>query len=139
MEKVLVIETVMARIGVYSLVDPNFEGLIESIITEKSIADTVAVICLDWSKPWNFLEQLQRWIGVLQKRVNLLDSETTTASQMKLDHFIRNAKDTDFQQDSTASIADIPLPTGVLTKNLGIPLIIVCHGVNFFKIVGAYH
>jgi hypothetical protein len=40
----------------------EYETLLPYVIAPERIAYTIAVIVLDWSCPWSFLESLDRWL-----------------------------------------------------------------------------
>ena len=62
----------LARLGVYELgtASPSHAGLLPLTLgadATAQLADAFALIVLDWSRPWQFLDALRRWLGVLQR------------------------------------------------------------------------
>lgn len=57
----------MARLGLYqlSLSSPEFLPLLKFAIRSETIPNSCVLILLDWTRPWKFLETLERWIHVL--------------------------------------------------------------------------
>lgn len=60
-------ETAMARLGLYqlSLASPEFLPLLKFAIRAETVVDSCVLILIDWTRPWTFLETLERWINVL--------------------------------------------------------------------------
>jgi dynein light intermediate chain 1 len=57
----------MARLGLYQLglSSPEFLPLLKFALRSETISDSCVIILLDWTRPWTFLETLERWINVL--------------------------------------------------------------------------
>lgn len=57
----------MARLGLYQLglSSPEFLPLLKFALRSETITDSCVLILLDWTRPWTFLETLERWINVL--------------------------------------------------------------------------
>ncbi|KAJ3345160.1 hypothetical protein HDU83_004382 [Entophlyctis luteolus] len=105
---------------------------------------SVVVVCIDWSRPWEFLEQIETCLGVVQDALGVLTSAVGEGRMKEM----RDALETEFREyrepeagmpaniykfnSSTldANIAahsvTLPLGQGILTTNLGIPIVIVC-------------
>lgn len=49
--------------------------LLKFALGTDSLADSAVLIVLDWTRPWEFLETLQRWIDVLQHRIDEICKE----------------------------------------------------------------
>lgn len=49
--------------------------LLKFALGTDSLADSAVIIVLDWTRPWEFLETLQRWIDVLQHRIDEICKE----------------------------------------------------------------
>ncbi|KAG2203791.1 hypothetical protein INT47_012724 [Mucor saturninus] len=67
----------VARLGVYQLGLSSVEymPLLKFALATDSLTDSTVVIVLDWTRPWEFLETLQRWINVLQHRMDEICKE----------------------------------------------------------------
>lgn len=60
-----IIADIVARLSVYSVPssDPSHLSLVHHFLPPKSaLPRTLAVIVLDWTKPWSFLDQLRTWL-----------------------------------------------------------------------------
>lgn len=58
----------VARIGVYQVADEVAnESLLPLILNTETIGHSLAVIVLDWEKPWCFVDILERWSRVLEE------------------------------------------------------------------------
>ncbi|KAJ1968808.1 hypothetical protein IWQ62_001015 [Dispira parvispora] len=68
----------VARLGLYQMadVDSTFETLLRHCINTDSMADTCVMIVLDWTKPWRFVSQLQKWFGVIERVVERIKDGT---------------------------------------------------------------
>ncbi|KAI9361134.1 dynein light intermediate chain-domain-containing protein [Pilaira anomala] len=67
----------VARLGVYQLGLSAIEymPLLKFALSTDTLADSVVLIVLDWTRPWEFLETFQRWINVLQHRIDEICKE----------------------------------------------------------------
>ena len=63
----------LARMGVWNLDGVVWHrDLLPFVLQEKTIHDTLVMIVVDLSQPWNVLESLERWTEVVSKHVNSL-------------------------------------------------------------------
>ncbi|KAI8056302.1 dynein light intermediate chain-domain-containing protein [Gilbertella persicaria] len=171
----------MARLGLYQLglSSSEFFPLLKFAIRAETIADACVVILLDWTRPWKFVETLERWISILHSLIDEICKEGMTADsnwskgramvdelKEKLEHYLQTytepshinkdlivtaststssmpsiAASTSFTTNTTTTPLTstqpisstaidhgvmLPLPTGCLTTNLGIPITVVC-------------
>lgn len=67
----------VARLGVYQLglSAVEYMPLLKFALSTDTLADSVVLIVLDWTRPWEFLETFQRWINVLQHRIDEICKE----------------------------------------------------------------
>lgn len=49
--------------------------LLKFALATDTLIDSTVVIVLDWTRPWEFLETFQRWINVLQHRMDEICKE----------------------------------------------------------------
>lgn len=49
--------------------------LLKFVLGTDTLADSAVIIVLDWTRPWEFLETFQRWIDVLQHRIDEICKE----------------------------------------------------------------
>jgi dynein light intermediate chain 1 len=59
----------MARLGIYQLSTPDHMSLLRFVLNAEMIQDTMILIALDWSQPWNFVSRLQQWIQVIHHTI----------------------------------------------------------------------
>merc|ERR1712029_924951 len=112
-------------------------------LTEDNFTDTTVLLCVAMTTPWNIMDQLRDWATILQDHIDKLslsaektkklqnenirrwqsyvepgDELETTGSPTK--RISRNLELPDPDPDTL-----LPLPEGVLTRNLGLDLIVV--------------
>ncbi|KAI8088769.1 dynein light intermediate chain-domain-containing protein [Halteromyces radiatus] len=162
---------VIARLGLYQLglSAPEYLPLLKFALSANTLADSMVVLVLDWTRPWKFLESLQRWMNVLEHTMNEIRKEggnpdsSWTRGKAVLDELrekvelylktytepvpnsngfnltaststssVPSTPTNNFVSTSlvtTTTVADqvtLPLPTGCLTSNYGIPITVVC-------------
>ncbi|KAH8550106.1 dynein light intermediate chain-domain-containing protein [Umbelopsis sp. PMI_123] len=76
-------EDTIARLALYQLglSAPEYLPLLNFAINTNTIADSMIVLVLDWSKPWGFIEALQRWIKVLDGLIDNVCKEGKAQSE----------------------------------------------------------
>ncbi|KAF9164190.1 hypothetical protein BGX21_010048 [Mortierella sp. AD011] len=147
-------EDTVARLGLYQLAGSHksYHALLKYCLNTKTIADSIVIIVLDWSKPWTFMETLHRWVKVLEEAIKQICQEGAVATatwtkgkalmdelQEKLSRFLQEY--TEPQSNSTlgtsvfsegqnfglgSTDALLPLTEGCLTNNTGVPIVVVC-------------
>ncbi|RUP47129.1 dynein light intermediate chain-domain-containing protein [Jimgerdemannia flammicorona] len=65
-------EDTIARLGLYqlSLAHPSYQSLLKFALNSSTLPDSLVVILLDWSRPWTFVETLERWIALLERQID---------------------------------------------------------------------
>jgi dynein light intermediate chain 1 len=55
---------ILARLSVYTVPSSKsaYTSLLRGFLSPRSLPHTVVIICLDWTKPWTFVEELQTWL-----------------------------------------------------------------------------
>ncbi|CAG8481177.1 4233_t:CDS:2 [Ambispora gerdemannii] len=141
-------EDTIARLGLYQLAGSQlaYHSLLRFVLNATTLPDSLVVIVLDWARPWAFAETLQRWIKILESAIESVKSEGPIPGSKdgwtqgkvvvdglveSLERFIQNYTEPDSVNTNTnVPVGDpdvaLPLGQGTLTKNLGIPLIVVC-------------
>ncbi|MCJ1307963.1 hypothetical protein MMC25_001613 [Agyrium rufum] len=129
-------EDVLARLSIYTLSEPliPFVSLLKPLITTGTIPDTLLILVLDWSEPWNWMRQLRDWVYLLRQVVMGLEIEEKDAMErLMLDWQQRRASNV-FTDGAASTIAEpavtIPLGPGEWDEVLGLPLCVVCHNAN---------
>ncbi|SAL98313.1 hypothetical protein [Absidia glauca] len=163
----------VARLGLYQLglSAPEYLPLLKFALSADTLADSMVVLVLDWTRPWKFLESLQRWMNVLEHTMNEVRKEggnpdsswtrgkavldelrekvefylktytepvpssngfsltaSTSTSSVPSTSTTSNFVPTSLVTNAT-SVSDqvtLPLPSGCLTSNYGIPITVVC-------------
>ncbi|KAI8825183.1 dynein light intermediate chain-domain-containing protein [Fimicolochytrium jonesii] len=138
-------EDVIARVGIYQLAsDAAFENLMRFALSSEDLADALVVIVMDWTRPWTFVRVLGNWLSVIERHINkLLEKEPDRLRhlQERVEAYYRGYRepapdvqgstgDLSGRESTTARISaqhpvETPLDQGVLTKNLGIPIVFV--------------
>ncbi|KAF9128324.1 hypothetical protein BGW39_005165 [Mortierella sp. 14UC] len=150
-------EETVARLGIYQVAGSHksYHALLKYCLNTKTIPDSVVMIVLDWSKPWTFMETLQRWIKVLESALQQICQEGAVATaawtkgkalmdelQEKLARFLQEYTEPQphpsigsaiFSESQTFNLGStdaqsvlLPLTEGCLTNNTGVPIVIVC-------------
>ncbi|CAD8111576.1 unnamed protein product [Paramecium primaurelia] len=103
-----------ARLNVYILEEEGQKYLLPQILNHKNIKNTFVVIALDMQEPWTFMEDLDRWISVLQDMMADLRLSLNELEEMK-----SNVMQYMSQMDGGQ------VHEGLLKTNLGIPLMVM--------------
>jgi len=130
-------EDTVAHVGLYRLSgNSTYKSLIPYALTKETISNSVAIISLSWENPSNFLKSIEMWLDILEEEIkSSISSEELEELQSKIEKNIHEYKDPNSGDASKLDLTidsselneiNIPLPEGCLTKNLGIPIIIVC-------------
>ena len=70
------ISIAILRLGIYQLDDKQLLSLLDPALTDDNL---FAIIVLDWTKPWLFLESLEQWMAVLKRwSTNIITAESKT-------------------------------------------------------------
>eukprot|EP00743_Colponemidia_sp_Colp-15_P002608 GILK01002825.1.p1 GENE.GILK01002825.1~~GILK01002825.1.p1 ORF type:complete len:511 (+),score=101.26 GILK01002825.1:39-1535(+) len=147
-------ETV-ARLNVWMMKDRQQKELVKLALKPEALIQTVAIIALDFARPWTWMESLTSWVDMLQEVVGevaiSLPLDKQDALRNRVETYVRSFREPTNSQPHASptkpynrrtttlhdvtpfivpptdeSLADLPLKEGVLRVNLGIPLIVVC-------------
>ncbi|KAF9183654.1 hypothetical protein BGZ51_003883 [Haplosporangium sp. Z 767] len=150
-------EDTVARLGLYQIAGSHrsYHALLKYCLNTKTIADSVVMIVLDWSRPWTFMETLHRWVKVLETAIEQICQEGAVPTakwtkgkalmdelQEKLGRFLQeysepqphpsagsavfNESQSFVLGSSDAQSVLLPLTEGCLTNNTGVPIVVVC-------------
>ncbi|KAG0052396.1 hypothetical protein BGZ83_002647 [Gryganskiella cystojenkinii] len=151
-------EDTVARLGIYQIAGSHksYHALLKYCLNSKTVADSVVMIVLDWSRPWTFMESLERWIKVLESAVEGICQEGSVSTaanwskgkalmeelQEKLGRYLQEYVEPQPHPATGSAIFNdnqsfalgatdpqsvlLPLAEGCLTSNTGIPIIVVC-------------
>lgn len=135
-------EDVLCRLGAYTLCgNEESPALLNQIISKDNLKNTVAMIVLDFSRPWLMMQSLTKWAGLLNTAIQGLELGA------KLDE-LKNTLIKKFQMFVETDVSDnnkvhneidveeqhvvtLDLEEGACVDHLGIPLVIVCNKTDF--------
>jgi hypothetical protein len=142
----------LPKINVWVLQDPEKIDLLKSVLRPEHLDYLSAAIVLDLDQPWEIMNSLNRWMSLLDQLVRPLLSQLPIKRQDEIKRRIathilnyeridqpqqtkvaeeeKKGKDLDDQEvpdeeeedDFAALKSMLPLPDGVLTSNMGIPI-----------------
>ncbi|KAK9680467.1 hypothetical protein K7432_015925, partial [Basidiobolus ranarum] len=145
-------EETVARIGLHQLAgsDSTYHDLLRFSLNANTFPNSLVVIVLDWSQPWTFVETFERWIRLLEEAIVGLREEggevnndnlnkwtygkfVVDEAKEKLERYIQEYTDPSISSATPSTITSsmnsdvlLPLGSGCLTTNLGIPIVVVC-------------
>lgn len=143
-----------ARLNVWKLADASHESLLRFAVKPEELASTMVVIMADLKEPWEINKSFKTWLDITEKAVlAALDDSPDTDIEEKLktgltkfvQSYTEPAEETaggspTSKRGPTAAIDTdevlLPLGEGVLLKNLGIPIVLVCNkadAINRFE------
>jgi dynein light intermediate chain 1 len=128
---------VLARLGIYLIKEPSpaFIPLLRPLFTPATLPETMVVILLDWSRPWEWVRQMKTWVRLLRGIFHTLDEDCHLA----LDEVIRawDSRRSTYVSDGggapgTTTLPDVVLPLGQgeFDEPIGLPLCVVCQNVS---------
>ncbi|KAI0920968.1 hypothetical protein AcW1_004900 [Taiwanofungus camphoratus] len=130
-------EDILARLSVYTVPSsaPSYTALIPHFLPPRtSLPHTAVIIVLDWTRPWTFVEELEKWLEWIEKwtdgngarEVEIVREENRERLQAHLQHYTEPTADP-LPATSTLSGTVLPLGPGAFTHNsAGIPIIVTC-------------
>jgi len=118
--------------------ETHHRDLLRTSLTEDSVANCLAVICLDFMQPWLIEESLEKWLDFLRKMlVDVRSERTDKKSEEQLVNYLQNY--TEPAEDAASKTRKKKRATIVITDetgesidhnspkfNLGIPIVVVC-------------
>ncbi|TWW65149.1 Cytoplasmic dynein 1 light intermediate chain 2 [Takifugu flavidus] len=115
--------------------DLYHKGLQGVAVPVDSISNTLLLITLDMSRPWNALDSLQKWAAVAREHIDKLRVAPETLRELEhnlvkqFQEYVEPGSGEDGtpqrRSEDEESIL-LPLGDGTLTHNLGIPVVVVC-------------
>jgi dynein light intermediate chain 1 len=138
-------------INVWYLSDPERKDFLIENMKPENLENTIFAIVLDFTKPWQFLDQLSQWADVIFEINKKLFLQLPVSKQNKMRKDIENHfkfyKNPDKKADSgfnaptegepnegeggeedemREAIGEMTLEDGILNVNLGVHLMIIC-------------
>ena len=130
------ITDLLARLSIYFLSEPSpaFAPLIKPLFNLRAIPESLLVILLDWTEPWQWIRQLRDWIRFLRSITSDLSDEAQEAVQTTMKEWQQRKRgrvtnDAGAVNGTSENNVSIPLSQGEWDEPLGLPLCVVCHGV----------
>jgi len=132
------------RLNVWQLEgEEEHKDLLKFCLNPSTIANSMILIVLDFSQPWNLVISLKRWLKIVEEHVSELIKQLPSGTIEDL----KNYQIFDFQSYNESNISSfsghstknikkkkqvdeqtlLPLAPGVLTHNIGIPIAVVCN------------
>uniref|UniRef100_A0A8D0A216 Dynein light intermediate chain n=1 Tax=Sander lucioperca TaxID=283035 RepID=A0A8D0A216_SANLU len=115
--------------------DLYHKGLQGVAVPVDSIGNTLLLITVDMSRPWNALDSLQKWAAVAREHIDKLRvaPETLRELEHRLVKQFQEYTEPGSGEDGTLQRRSeeeesvlLPLGDNTLTHNLGIPVVVVC-------------
>ncbi|KXN92343.1 Cytoplasmic dynein 1 light intermediate chain 1 [Leucoagaricus sp. SymC.cos] len=131
-------EDTLARLSVYTIPssDSSYTALLPHFLPPRTaLPHSLAMIMLDWTRPWSFIEELQTWLrwverwvkGDGSRELEVIREECRERLQSHLQHYSEPSTDTLPASSSALNNTILPLGPGNLTHNAaGVPIIVVC-------------
>ncbi|CAM9366053.1 unnamed protein product [Discosporangium mesarthrocarpum] len=121
-----------SRVGVWCCSELEFENLLGKVLRADNLEHTMVLVGLDLSKPWELMDSLERWTNVLEGHMNSLLQQLSVGAQDDLRDRVKKGLRTGGVPGVGSVVGggagdDMPkLEEGVLGKNLGVPMAVVC-------------
>ncbi|KAI5203492.1 hypothetical protein AUEXF2481DRAFT_1539 [Aureobasidium subglaciale EXF-2481] len=127
-------EDMVARLSLYTLTSPDkqYAPLLARLLTADAIPNTVAVVLLDWAKPWDFVHTLRQWVRLLNLATSSLDETAQIALQENMSTW-QHRRDRDIATSMTDNHTPLPLGPGEHDDPLGLPLLVVCQNAQHIE------
>ncbi|KAF8313277.1 DLIC-domain-containing protein [Clavulina sp. PMI_390] len=136
-------EDIVARLSVYTVPssDSSHLTLVPQFLPPRTaLPRTLAVIVLDWTKPWTFVDQLRTWLSWIEswagsdssREAQVVREEGHDRLKSHLQHYVEPTSTSAPLEGLTAVTSSInstllPLGDGSLTHNVaGVPIVVVC-------------
>ena len=72
------------RIGIWQLEgDVEHQNLLSLALDDVSVSNSVALVVLDLARPWDLMNQVERWMNSLQHVLSKLDPVKSNLSERK--------------------------------------------------------
>ncbi|RPB05217.1 hypothetical protein L873DRAFT_1825387 [Choiromyces venosus 120613-1] len=122
-------EDVLARLGVYLISEPtpSFIPLLQPLFTPATLPETLVVVLLDWSKPWDWMRSIKTWVRLLRGIFTSLDDDCRRTLD-EVTHAWETRRST--YTDAGGGEVTIPLGPGEFDEPLGLPLCVVCYNAD---------
>eukprot|EP00033_Pygsuia_biforma_P002697 GCRY01002979.1.p1 GENE.GCRY01002979.1~~GCRY01002979.1.p1 ORF type:complete len:465 (-),score=110.76 GCRY01002979.1:507-1901(-) len=132
-------DVILGRLNFWAL-EGDFQSstLLRHSLNENTLSQSALLLALDLSKPWTVLEAFDRWMNFFSRHIESLElssSEKKAAQNRVVRLFSRYREPQTTEAPSFGSAISLPteepdaaeleLGEGVLTSNLGVPVVVV--------------
>ncbi|KAJ7591531.1 dynein light intermediate chain-domain-containing protein [Mycena floridula] len=130
-------EDTLARLSVYTVPSSSqsYKSLLPHFLPPRTaLPHTLALIVLDWTRPWTFVDELETWLewietwtsGDSSREAQIACEESRERLQAHLQHYTEPSTEP-VPASSSLSSTILPLGSGTLTHNSsGVPIIVAC-------------
>lgn len=142
----------LPRLNIWTVQDSDNGDIIEAVLDPSDLSQTVATIVLSLDTPWEMMNQLSKWMKVLQKSLfkmlEKMEAGSFDKMKQKIEMHIKTYEDPIMDENGkvmakreTKEVGsdgeeiedmrkDLALGDGVLKVNLGIPIVVVCNKID---------
>ncbi|XP_044149270.1 cytoplasmic dynein 1 light intermediate chain 1 isoform X2 [Bufo gargarizans] len=131
--------------------DLYHKGLLKFAMDASSVKDTLVMLIVDMSRPWLALDSLQKWASVIREHMDKMKIPPEEMKEMEEkivrsfqeyvepgEEFPASPQRRNTQDDREESVI-LPLGEDTLTRNLGIPVVVVCTKCDAISILEKEH
>jgi len=134
-------DEIISRMKVWQLDDNNHWGLLAKLIPAADLSNTVFVITLDLSKPWDLLSSLEKWLEVVKQTTEKIASQLSTdqlkALKKKISQSVQSLVGEKKAEASgsgdAAEAKDVVIDEAFPKVNFGVPVIVVGTKGDYFS------
>ena len=120
------------RLGTWLLNGDSYYGnLLQYVVTKESVKNLTVLMCVDMSKPWNIIENLEHWYQKLHMHLHSLNLSAKELNEMErkiqkdFDNYYKEMESGDEKVNTADNDNDTAiLEENVLANNIGIPIIV---------------
>ncbi|EFA84960.1 dynein light intermediate chain [Heterostelium album PN500] len=126
--------------------ETSHNDLLKFALTANNIAQSMIVIALDFSQPWNIVDSLKKWLAILETHIKSITPQNEKRESLKDKVLIKWHQYVEPAQPNSSSILSAsqkkkrkqvvtpiedtsvlpPLSENILISNLGLPILVVC-------------
>jgi len=121
--------------------DPSHSNLLKYALTEHTFPDTLVILTVSMTTPWAMLDQLREWASLLQDHIDKLPLSAEAireyqhkysrrwqeyvepGDELEAAQLRRTSRHVESEEENNEHL--FPLPEGVLTRNLGLDIVVV--------------
>lgn len=117
----------------------DYAPLIDVSMKSYSLDRTLFVICIDFMESYSVMDNLNKWVNVVSERVNhymsdIGESSREAIKQKHKERVLSFVKILDAQGNPVEVVqTDKSLPTGLLTENIGVPILVLCNNTEIIE------